>query len=246
MTEFFLTRDSDGVATTTGPNLESHGKMLEERIAILTSGKTTPSVPSPRSESATSFRSCTTEERNLIDQLQSRIDALEYDNERLRTVSNMPGDDNLNNSNLQAVEQEQDEAVGRIAQLESELLACENALQTQRTHSSSLEQDYRRVTTEFETLQLGRDSRLEEWQKKLDDGDALVKTMEDAVDRQAAIAQHQESLCKTKEAEIAVLELRIEKAYTELQDEKKELGTQIEELRIAGQVCPFCSCNTIV
>ena len=178
-----------------------------------------------------------TDEQNLIDQLQSRIDALEYDNERLRSVSVSPGDDILNDPRLQAVEQDRDEAVRRIAHLEAELFASENALQVQRVHSSALEQDYRRVSTEFETLKINKDSRIEELQKKLDDDAVLVKRLEDSADRQAAIAQQQESLCKTKEAEMGVLEFRIEKAYTELQDEKRELGAQIEELRKAGQVC---------
>jgi CAP-Gly domain-containing linker protein 1 len=244
MGEVFITRD-DGEATASGLNLESHGKMLQERISILTSGKTTPSVSSPRSESATSFRSTTTDERNLVDQLQSRIDALEYDNERLRSVSNLPSNDNLNDAQFQAVGQERDEAVRRIAQLDAELFTSENALQAQRTHFSSLEQDYRRVSMEFETLQNRRDIRLEELQKRLDEDATLVKTLEDAVNRQASIAQQQETLCKTKEAEIAVLELRVEKAHTELQDEKSELGAQIEELRMAGQVCPICSCRTM-
>lgn len=217
--------------------------MLQERIATLTSGKT---PPSPRSESATSFRSSATDERNLIDQLQSRIDALEYDNERLRSVSNMPADDKLNDAQLQLVEQERDEAVRRIAQLEAELLTSKNALQAQSTHSSSLEQDYKRVLEELESLQISRDSRLKELQEKLDDDAALVKTLKDAVDRQTSIAQEQETLCKTKENEVAVLELRIEKAYTELQEERNDLGAQIGELRMAGQVCSICSCIMIV
>lgn len=222
----------DDEATTLGLNLEAHSKMLQERIATLTSGKT---PPSPRSESATSFRSSATDERNLIDQLQSRIDALEYDNERLRSVSNMPDDDKLNDAQLQLVEQERDEAVRRIAQLEAELLTSKNALQAQSTHSSSLEQDYKRVLEELESLQISRDSRLKELQEKLDDDAALVKTLKDAVDRQTSIAQEQETLCKTKENEVAVLELRIEKAYTELQEERNDLGAQIGELRMAGQ-----------
>lgn len=232
MGELLVPHDSNGESTTTG--LESHGKMLQERIAILTSGKTTPS---PRSESATSFRSSTMDEQHLIDQLQSRIDALEYDNERLRSVSNIANNDNLTDSHLQDVEQERGEAVRRIAQLEAELFTSENALQAQRMHSSALEQDYLRVTTELETLRISRDSRVEELQKKLDDDAAHVKTLVDSADRQAALAQQQEFLCKTREGEMAILELRIEKAYTELQDEKRELGAQIEELRMAGQVC---------
>jgi len=228
----------DGEATTTGFNHESHGKALEERIAIFTSGKSTPSVPS-RSASATSFRSNATDEQNLIDQLQSRIGALEYDNERLRSVNNTPGDNNSDDTQLQSVRQERDEAVRRIAQIEAELSASESALEAQRTHSSSQEQEYQRVSIELEVLQLSKDSRFEEMQKKADDDATLIKTLQDAVNQQATTTQQQETLSKTREAEMAVLERRLEKAYTELQNEKSELGTQIEELRIAGQVCPY-------
>lgn len=222
-------------------NLESHGKVLSERIAVL-AGNAIPSVSSPRSESATSFRSSTTDERNLIDQLHSRIDALEYDNERLRSV-NISGSNTLSDTQLQAAKQERDEAVRRIAKLEEELLASENTLKAQRTHASSLAQDYRQVTTEFEALQLSRSSGFEEMQKKLDDSDTLAKTLKDAADQQAIIAQQQEASCKSKDMEIAVLELRLENAYKELQDEKNELGAQIEELRMAGQVCPAYLCR---
>jgi chromosome segregation ATPase len=170
---------------------------------------------------------------------------LEYDNERLRSV-NMSGSDNPSDTQLQAAEQERDEAVCRIAQLDEELLASENTLKAQRTHTSLLEQDYQRVTMEVESLQLSRSSGFEEMQKKLDDSDTLAKTLKDAADRQAIIAQQQEALCKSKDVEIATLELRIENAYKELQDEKTELGAQIEELRMAGQVCPAYLCRTNV
>jgi CAP-Gly domain-containing linker protein 1 len=228
--EVFIAGDSAAEPAASALNLESHDKIL------LTSGKTTPSVSSPRSESATSFRSSTTDERNLIDQLQSRIDALEYDNERLRSASSVPRNGNSDDVQPQVVEQERDEAVRRIAQLEAELFASENALQAQRTHFSSLEQDYRRISLEFGTLQHNRNSHLEELQKKVDDNAALVKMLEDAVDCQTTIADQQETICKKKEIEMATLELKLEKAYAELRDEKNELGAQIQELRMAGQV----------
>lgn len=236
MVEHSITGEGEGQAATTGLGPEPHGKMLQERTTVHISGKDTPSVPS-RSESATSFRSNTTDEHDLIDQLQSRIGALEYDNERLRSVSSIPSNDNRNDAQLQTVTQERDDALHRTVQLEAELLTSETSLQNQRTQSSSLEQELRRVAAELGTLHLSRDSRFKDMQKRVEDDATLVKTLEDAVHRQAAIARQQEALCKTREAEIADMELRIDRAYAELQDEKNELGAQIEELRMAGQVC---------
>jgi len=42
---------------------------------------------------------------------------------------------------------------------------------------------------------------------------------------------------ETQSAEIESLKSNLEKTYAELDEEKKELGAQIDELRIAGQVC---------
>jgi CAP-Gly domain-containing linker protein 1 len=234
-TSHSITGQGQGQAATSS-NFEPHGRILQEQAVVLISGKDDPSVPS-RSASATSFRSNTTDEHDLIAQLQSRIGALEYDNERLRSVSSIPSSDTCNDAQLRTVEQERDDALRRIAQLEAEFLASETSLQNQHTQSSSLEQELRRVAAELETLQLSRDNRFEDMQKKAEDAATLVKTLDDAVDRQAAIARQQEALCKTREAEITDMEIRIERAYAELQDEKNELGAQIEELRMAGQVC---------
>jgi chromosome segregation ATPase len=218
-------------------NLETQVKMQQEGL-VLASRKPTSSISSPRSESVISVRSSATDERNLIDQLQSRIDALEYDNERLRSVGNTLGvnhDDSPTVAQLDGLEQERDEAVRRISQLEGELKDSEHTLGAQRTHISSLEEDYQRVLIELEALKLSSDSRLQAQQKKIDGSAVLVMSLQGDIDKHAAVAQQKDTLCKAKDAEIAALELKIQKTSIELQEEKSELGAQIEELRLAGQ-----------
>ncbi|KAF5385794.1 hypothetical protein D9615_002454 [Tricholomella constricta] len=220
-----------------GDSLESdvYGKPVQERGALFKSASATASA---RSDSVASIRSISADDRGIVDQLQSGIDALEYDNERLRaveppTITAEAGADHL--AKLQAVQQERNDAVSKITTLEAALAASKDDLEGERTRLNSLEEDKRRTISALEDQNHGKELTLAALQAKLDTKLTLVSQLQAQVDTQGINIQQNESFIMAKDKTIASLELKLAAVSAELQDEKNELGTQIDELRSAGQ-----------
>ena len=78
-------------------------------------------------------------------------------------------------------------------------------------------------------------------QSRLEDREALVAQLKEAVAAREGEQSENADLLKAKNGEIALLEARVQKAYGDLEEERRELGGQVDELRRAGQVCCFCA-----
>ncbi|KAJ7188425.1 hypothetical protein C8R46DRAFT_1054731 [Mycena filopes] len=160
---------------------------------------------SPRPESASSSRSL------LNDQLQSRIQALEYENERLRAASVPPDVDREATTQLTALQLEYEEARTRASELEVKLGVAEQSLEERAIHIQELE-----------------DARKQQSQ-------ALATTLKEAIDAKESAEREGEGKLKAKQAEIASLELRLMRTRAELDEDRLELNGQVDELRQAGQ-----------
>ncbi|GLB37166.1 hypothetical protein LshimejAT787_0402170 [Lyophyllum shimeji] len=203
-----------------------------ERSHALKSSSTNQST---RSESVTSIRSLTADDKALIDQLQSRIDALEYDNERLRAAHHTHDTGTEHLAQLQVAQQELEEAHNKIISLETALAICKGDVEDQRTLLKSMEEDKLRTVSALEDQNRATESRLCAQQAELDKQLALVSELLTRIDHQEATIRENKTVIDAKEEVISSLELKLAAVSAELQDEKQELSTQIDELRSAGQ-----------
>jgi chromosome segregation ATPase len=189
---------------------------------------------SPRPESASSSRSILNEERA---QLQSRIQALEYENERLRVTSLPPLQvDSESLAELNAVRLEYEEAESRVSQLEAKLNAAEQSLEAQAAQMLELESAREQVLSNLDEEKAQGESRLQTLQAELEDTLRLAKTLKETVSLKETAERESEGKLKAKQAELASLELRLKRTQTELEEDRLELGGQVHELRQAGQV----------
>ncbi|RDB16858.1 Dynactin subunit 1 [Hypsizygus marmoreus] len=206
-------------------------KSYHERIhSALKSGSV-----SARPESASSVISLPTEDESAVDRLVSRIDALEYENDRLRGVSHTPDTDTDQALQLQAIQQERDDALGRITSLEATLTASEGALEDQRAQVASLVESHQQAVLILETKNSDMENKAKSLQANLDEQLTLVKELQSRVGEQEDSIRNTQDLLSSKEDEIASLGLKLQKMSAESRSERVELGSQIDELRLAGQ-----------
>ncbi|KAJ7132877.1 hypothetical protein C8R43DRAFT_1023761 [Mycena crocata] len=189
---------------------------------------------SPRPESASSSRSMLNEERA---QLQSRIQALEYENERLRAVPPpvAPDVDQGSLAELSALRLEHDDAENRVSELAAKLKAAEDSLAEQMAQMQELESARAQALTSLAEAKAQDESRIQTLQQQLEDSLLLAETLKETVSAKETAEQEGEGKLKAKQAEIVSLELRLNRTQTELDEDRIELGGQVDELRQAGQ-----------
>ncbi|KAF9458432.1 hypothetical protein BDZ94DRAFT_1292002 [Collybia nuda] len=198
-------------------------------------GISAPTVSSVRSSSSASDKSTVLDEAVHLDLLQSRIQALEYDNERLRVFNLAPPSIPDEAVQLKNIGLERDEAVARVSSMEALLAAAQRNLEEQKTQITSLETERQHLAVQLETEQLNHHNNLQVVQLELDGTSSLIATLKSQIHEQEFIIQQNEAKTVSKDSEIARLESELQNSSTELQTEKIELGTQIDELRTAGQ-----------
>ncbi|KAJ7783014.1 hypothetical protein B0H16DRAFT_1671164 [Mycena metata] len=184
---------------------------------------------SPRPESASSNRSM------LNDQLQSRIQALEYENERLRATSVPPDRDQDASAQLSALQLEYEEAQSRAAELEAKLAAAEQSLEERAVHIQGLEDARTQALTSLDEEKAQGESRLQTLEQQLEESQRLSVALKEAIAAKESAERDGEGKLKAKQAEIGSLELRLKRAQTELDEDRLELNSQVDELRQAGQ-----------
>ncbi|KAJ7647445.1 hypothetical protein FB45DRAFT_893476 [Roridomyces roridus] len=178
---------------------------------------------SPRPGSASSSRSGLNDER---DQLQSRIQALEYENDRLRSAPPPP---TVDQETLSTLQMEHEAASSRVSQLEAKLQAAEDSLQERTAQIQTLEAARTSVLANLEEEKAQGEERLEALRQELDSSLLSAKTLEETISGKEKAEREGEGKLKAKQAEIASLELRLKRAQTELEEDRAELGGQGQE-----------------
>ncbi|KAI0823395.1 hypothetical protein BC628DRAFT_531468 [Trametes gibbosa] len=219
-------------------DLEMNGKALQDRIAGLLSNKT-PSSPRPesrtRAESRTSSSSLNLVElQSHIERLQARLDATEDENRRLRTrVDDAERDAS---QRIELLVAERDQHAARISELETASRTAERSLSERDATIEQLQRAAEQSSRDLDKVRADGEARLRDVQSKLDDRDALIVQLKEAVEAREGEQSESAAVLKAKNTEIALLEARVQKAYAELEEERRELGSQVDELRQAGQV----------
>ncbi|KAF7361997.1 CAP-Gly domain-containing linker protein 2 [Mycena venus] len=187
---------------------------------------------SPRPESAASSRSMLNDER---DQLQSRIQALEYENQRLRAASAPPDVHQDSLAQLEALRLEHEDAQSRASELEAQLKAAEQSLAERATQIQELESARSQVLSSLDEEKAQGESRIQTLEQELEETQLLAQTLKETIASKETAEREGGEKLKAKQAEIVTLEIRLKRTQTELDEERIELGGQVDELRQAGQ-----------
>lgn len=186
-----------------------------------------------RPSSSASSYSTSPGEPGTVAQLQSRLDALEYENERLRSAPVPETSDNSQFEKLQLEQQKSLELTDwlktRLAELEQNATSNEEALRIHEQEKADLAV---KLAVASEEVQQARTSWELETSLRLDEINSLRHQLADLQN----LYQSKEESIQTQSSEIHHLKQNLERAYLELDLERKELGAQIDELRLAGQV----------
>jgi len=182
-----------------------------------------------------SMRSLSGDDRSVLERLQSRIEALEYDNERLRNSSQPAGPHPGDTVHLESLSKERDDALDRIAQLEASLLASSSTIDGVQVQVASLEQKNQEAHLTLETQRHDMQSMIDAIQRNLECETDVAKGLQATIAEKETIIREKSASVSDLMAELKSLQLKLETLSTELQNEKQEMGAQIDELRTAGQ-----------
>lgn len=184
-----------------------------------------------------------------IDKLQARLNASSDENKRLRT-SLVTAESSLATSavRVDALKQEREQVSSRVSELETSLRTSERTLSERNSTIEALQRAVDESALDIEKVKSDGEARVRDIQSKLDDKDSLVAQLKELVDAKEGLQSENDAVIAAKNAEIAVLEARVQKAYSDLEEERRELGGQVDELRKAGQVSiarPFYARHSI-
>ncbi|KAI0645887.1 hypothetical protein C8Q79DRAFT_910183 [Trametes meyenii] len=223
----------DGPALT---DLEMNGKALQDRIAGLL---TTRAPGSPRPESRTSSGSTNPPEprsaelQSQNDRLTTQLAAAEDEVRRLRTRSE--GAEREASQRIEALVAERDQHASRVSELEAAARTAERTMSERDSTIETLQRAADQAAKDVEKVRADGEARLRDVQSKLEDRDALIAQLKEAVETREGEQSENAAVLKAKNTEIALLEARVEKAYADLAEERRELGGHVDELRRAGQ-----------
>lgn len=206
------------------------------------------SVGSPRPDSSSSLRSTPVHELlDDVSRLQSRLDALEFENQQLRESQSQPPPEPVDNSaDLMALQVERDEMQSRVVALESSLKTQERSLDERETKIQGLERSMKETVLDISKIKSDNENRIRDIQARLDDSESLNKNLKELLEAKEGQENANDAVLTSKSAEVSVLEGRVEKVYKELEEERRELGSQVDELRKAGQVSCFCLISLMI
>jgi chromosome segregation ATPase len=210
--------------------IRQNSKALQEKIASLANGKRTPSggsTSTPDSELES--------KQALISTLQERLTSMEEENSRLRTELSGAQEAVEKVKVLEMVRKERDEAVSQKAEVESQLKIAERNVKERSTKIESLERSLQSSAEALSSQRTDSEARLKELRDQLDDTVNLTNSLKEAVEVKSNEAGQNEGIIKAKNTEIELLDSRVKKACAELDDVRRELTSQVDELRMAGQ-----------
>ncbi|KAH7888798.1 hypothetical protein F5I97DRAFT_1855623 [Phlebopus sp. FC_14] len=134
-----------------------------------------------------------------------------------------------------AIQNERDAALSSVAEMEKELHALRRKLSEKDMKLESLEHLNSKAATDLELTKTETEARVHDCLVKLDNSEALVKNLMEAIEVKEGAEHENTAFLKAKIAEISLLETRLANTSAEWDTERKDLGAQIDELRQAGQ-----------
>ncbi|GJJ06534.1 hypothetical protein Clacol_000726 [Clathrus columnatus] len=127
-------------------------------------------------------------------------------------------------------------AQARISELETQVRFHERAVKERESRLESAGRDLKSKGEEIERVRAENEARIRELTSKLNDAEALVGNLRAAVEEvREGKKEETEAIVGAKDKEIELLNGKVARLVSEFEEERRELITQIEELRKAGQ-----------
>ncbi|KAF8530397.1 hypothetical protein BU17DRAFT_36275 [Hysterangium stoloniferum] len=205
--------------TAASPNdqlsdLETRNRELQERIANLMNGKPVNGDVSPAQRLSVS---------------PSEHSQHQPDAETLATL-----EAEKKRANEEAVRATT--ALARVAELETQVRFNERAVKERESRIEALERSFKTKEDEVEKARLDSEVQVRELSGKLGDADSLIISLKAVVEEvREGKKEETEAIIGAKDKEIELLSGKVNRLASELEEERRELGSQIEELRLAGQ-----------
>ncbi|TFY76041.1 hypothetical protein EWM64_g7972 [Hericium alpestre] len=219
-------------------DLASNSQLLQDKISQLLSGKTPSAAASPAAD-ADLFSGASQTRLAAEDTLASSDStaiALSSENEQLKTMlDEMRSKEHQDIARIDSLRAENVRALSRIAELESSNKTAERTLDERTAKMETLERSVSNMLIDIEKVRSDGEARARDLQSKFEDKEALVKNLKEAIELKEGVETENNAILKAKDSEISLLEARVQKAYLDLEEERKELGGQVNELRQAGQ-----------
>lgn len=206
--------------------------------------------PSPSQSERSSIYATPSPEPNQhvveIQRLQELVQTLEKQNEELkRAVPETPILPENDEAKIR-LEEQNTAALQRASELEASLRTSERSSIEKQ---SKIEQLERMVTEAKEDVAKARtegDNRIKEVKTQLEESETLVTSLKGLIDDKASVASENDANLTAKQAEIDVLRAQVTRVTNDLEQERKELGSHVDELRRAGQVGRLSFCDAFV
>ncbi|KAI0309079.1 hypothetical protein OF83DRAFT_1288737 [Amylostereum chailletii] len=169
-------------------------------------------------------------------QVQSQLTELEFENQRLQVlVNSFQGEELENSRRSDGLREDRDRALARAAELEASVKSIERSLHERDIKIESIETQLSEAMLDAATARTEGALFARDIQAKLDKSEETVKVLQESIELQEGEGLKRDAILKTKDAEITVLEARLQGLHAELEEERKELGGQVDALREAGQ-----------
>lgn len=223
---------SEDFASCPSPNYDLNGRVPYRSI---TQG------PASRPSSSASVRSTAADDAALVEQLQSRLEAAEYENARLRTASEVEAGATASTHQeqlAQALSGRQD-ALDNTTRLESELSDMESRIQVFNDRIQILESESTALTNQLEEARSHAEEAILAHQAALEEHGIQKQSLEDKLAELEELEREKSTLQRENAVQIQELQSKLDKSNEDMELERRDLVAQIDELRIAGQVSNY-------
>lgn len=219
---------SEDFASCPSPNYDLNGRMSYKPVAP---------APTSRPSSSASFRSTAADDAALVEQLQSRLEAAEYENARLRTASEVEtGATASTHQELAQAQSERQDALDNTTRLESQLSEMESRIKDYTDRIQTLESESVALSNHLEEARSQTEEAILAHHAALEEHSLQKQSLEDKLAELEELEREKSELQRTNAALIQELQCKLEKLNTDMELERRDLMAQIDELRIAGQV----------
>ncbi|KAF8491309.1 hypothetical protein F5888DRAFT_1865451 [Russula emetica] len=222
--------DSESLHDATS-DLRSNGRAIQDKIASLLS--TRKSLPA---EIDASFVTPALSDPDGGTLLHDRVAELEAENQRLNIlISGLQGEELEHGRRTNNMRGDRDQALARVAELEASVKSVERNLHDRDLKIEVFGRSLSNASADTDKARAEGEARVRDLQSLLDDKDALLSSLKESLALKEGSETETHTVIIAKDAEINLLETRVKKAYAELEDERRELGNQVDALRHAGQ-----------
>jgi CAP-Gly domain-containing linker protein 1 len=170
-----------------------------------------------------------------LEELRLKVLNLESQNKDLReSLLAVKVDDN--SETVEKLERELETSTKKLSELEDKLRGNERTLIERQTRIDSLDRAVADAQEETKRAKAEGESRVKDVQAKLDESEVLVTSLKKVIDDKSEAADENSAQLQAKSAEIEVLQGKVARLSADLESERKELTSQVDDLRQAGQV----------